>query len=140
MLSRNTFEEWFIEAVKLDFTIDPELKSALLEKKHPKVEAMLTNLYKELQQACFHLYQKKGRYPLPQTIKGVVYDFTKTFTQGLEIKAKQMYESDLSRIARETKIQEHKDLEATANGNAQGIFAEAGVMINDQTKTDQKTI
>lgn len=140
MLSRNTFEEWFIEAVRMNVKADPELTNALITKKHPRVESMLNNLYGEIQKACYVIYQRKGRYPLPQTVKGIVYDFTNTFMYGLELKAKQMYESDLSRIAREQKIADHKELENTDNGQAEGIFAEAGVVIRDQTKDVQVKI
>jgi rubrerythrin len=140
MLTRNTFNEWYIEAVRMNVKADPELREMLLAQKHPRVVKMLDHLFKEIQKACFLIYQKKKRYPLPQTVKGMVYDFTKLFMDGLENQAKRMYESDLSRIAREQELANLKDLEATDQGHAQGVFADAGVMINDQTTTfEQKT-
>lgn len=140
MLTKNTFNEWFLEAVRMNVKADPELKHQLITGKHPRVDKMRDNLFNELQKACFLMYQKKRRYPKPETVKGMVYDFVKLFMDGLEMKAKRMYESDLSRIAREQELANLKDLEATDQGQAQGVFADAGVMISDQTKTlEQKT-
>lgn len=137
----NLTRQWFYEAVRMDVKCDPELRDVLLrgENKpgtHPKVEEFLGNLDRQIKRAQDKLW-KKRKVVKPETVKGLVYDFAGMFLRNMEEAAKRQYESDIARIVRETKIQEHKDMEATLEGRPSGIFEEAGVIVDETTRKDQ---
>lgn len=137
----NLTRAWFYEAVKMDPKCDSELRDVLLRGEHqrnlhPKVEKFLENLDVQIKRAQDKLW-KKRKVVKPETVKGLVYDFTGIFLRNMEAAAKKQYESDIARIERETKIQEHKDMEATLAGKPSGIFEEAGVIVDETTRKDQ---
>lgn len=132
----STTKEYFLEAVRMNVNSDPALRDKLLNGYHPRVEGFITNLNNEIRKARLKLI-RKGKIITEQTVKGLVYDFTAMFMSNMETEARRRYESDLERVAREAQIQEHKDMDATLDGKPSGIFEEAGVQIDDQTRQDQ---
>lgn len=129
-------KEWFLEAVRLNPRANQNLKDKIVHSGHPRLQTFLDNLDREIKQAQAMLL-RKGKTVKPETIKGFVYDLTDTFLNNLEMQARQMYESDNARLAREAKLQEHKDMESTIAGKPSGIFEEAGVLVDEKTRQDE---
>lgn len=132
----NTMKEYFLEAVRMNVNCDPALRDKLIHGSHERVEGFLQRLNEQVRKARAMLL-KKGKIVKEETIKGFVYDLTDLFLKNMMTEARLRYESDLERVAREAKIQETKDMEATLAGKPSGIFEEAGVVIDDKTRQDQ---
>lgn len=133
----NQTKIWFHEALRLNFKMDGELRRMLLEDRHPRVNRFLEDLDKKMKEAMDVFFTRKKRYPSQETMKGLVYDLTAVFVRNLEVQAERLHESDIKRAAREAAIQNKKDMDDTLNGKASGIFEEAGVIIDDETRQDQ---
>ena len=127
---RGQIKQWFEEAVRLDVEAPQDLKDVLL-RGHPKIEAFLDKMCGQIQQAE-SLCLRKGVRLKQKTIQDFTYDMAKYFMKGMEGEAKRRYESDLQRAAREAEAQRQREFDAVLAGNAEGEFAEAGVISNEE--------
>lgn len=133
-------KRWVFEAVRLS-SAPQELREVIARaekdlSKFPRLKTFIDNLTSEVKKAQATLIMR-GRTIKPQTVKGLVYDFTNVFLQNCQTEAKRKYESDMARIVREQKAQELKDMEKTLEGTPSGIFEEGGVLVDEETRKDQ---
>lgn len=123
-------KRYFDEAVKLNIEAPQELKNALL-RGHPKIDAFIDNIVKEI-----HVAERDPRirsgFIKQKVIQDFVYDIVKYFMLGLEGEANRRKESDLARIARDAQVDKEKEFDAVLSGEAFGEFAEAGVISNEE--------
>lgn len=134
MLYRDLVLKSYQEAVQLHPTANSDLKRAL--KSHERVPLFINNLCKEIEKAQeYRLRTKKKKY-LESTIKSLVYDMTNVFISGIEMEAKQRYESDMQKMIREQEARAKQDLESSASGKLTGEYAdlanEAGLTMTDE--------
>lgn len=132
---------WVFEQVRQSKTAKSGLKEFVLSHETnprgmPQLDRMIQNLRNEIQKAQAVFWRRHKKEPNPKHIKSLVQDFTEVFLHNCETVARQTYESDMARIARETKLQEAKDMESTLQGNPAGIFEELGVIV-DETRQDE---
>ena len=130
-------KKWFEEAITLDQTIPTDLKEAV-RRGGPRVDKFISNLTKEFLNAE-ELCRKNGHELKRKTIQDATYDMTKVFLSGMEIEARRRYESDFEKAKRQMKIDKEKEFEAVLSGRAEGEFAEAGVITNEEID-NQRTI
>ena len=133
---RPKIKKWFEEAIRLNMEAPEELKRMLL-RGHPKVEGFLDHITGQVIQAD-KLCLARGLVLKEKTIQDTVYDMTKYFMAGIELEAKKRYESDLARSAREAEAQKIKEFDAVLAGQAEGEFAEAGVISNDKVDAQRE--
>lgn len=134
---RSQIKKWFREAVQLDLEIDPELKRMLLREDHPNLNRFLDNLTAQFEQADREC-RRRGLVLKAKTIQDTVYDMEKVFVMGLMGEAKNRYESDLAKAAREAEAQKIKEFEDVLAGKATGEFAEAGVITNEKIDSERE--
>ena len=133
MIFKDKVKKYFREAVKGNIHCNPALRERLLNPQmHPNVNRYLTLLAVEIEKVQAHGVKTRGRPYKENHIKELVHDMTRIFIQKMEFDAQKMHESDIARSMREKKIQDQKDLDATVDGNSQGIFAEMGVVFNEK--------
>lgn len=113
--------------------IDAEFKAAC--KRSPRVQLFVDNLCGQFVEAE-KIVLKRGRvFKLSdKNVSDVVADYTKLFVQSVTMEAEQMYETTAKRQLRLTKIQEQKDLEATAAGKPQGDFLKLVESVEDNSE------
>lgn len=130
-------KKWFDEAVTLDTAIHTDLKEAV-RRGGARVDKFIENLTKEFMIAE-KLCRKNGHELKRKTIQDATYDLTKVFLSGMEIEARRRYESDFEKAKRQMEIDKEKEFEAVLSGRAEGEFAEAGVITNEEID-NQRTI
>lgn len=133
---RQQIKKWFEEAVRLDFTTDPELKRVLLQG-HPKIDGFVDRMTEQFIQAEKVCRQKKV-FLKQKTIQDTVYDMTKFFMKGLEGEAKRRHESDLQRVAREAEANKIQEFEDVLSGNLKDEWLEAGVITNEKIDKERE--
>jgi len=127
---RLQIKAWFLEAVQLDLEAPRELKDSIL-RGHERLEGFYDNLTDQIQKAE-KLLESRGKTLKKETIQTTVYDMAKVFMQGLEGEAKRRYETDLQKFLRQQEADKIKEFESVLSGNAEGEFAEAGVISNEE--------
>lgn len=123
-------KKWFTEAVQLDTEAPRELKDSLL-RGHERLEGFFDNLTDQIQKAE-EVCRRRGVTLKAKTIQDLVYDMTKYFMRGMEGEAKRRYETDLQKFYREQEEKKLKEFDAVLAGKAEGEFAEAGVITNEE--------
>lgn len=123
-------KKWFEEAVRLNVEAPQELRETLL-RGHPKLEGFLENLTSQLLDAETKC-RLRGVTLKQKTMQDFVYDLTKYFMQGMEGEAKRRYESDIEKLARQAEADKLKEFDSVLEGKAEGEFAEAGVISNEE--------
>lgn len=134
MYYKKFVRETYDEAIRLHPTINSELKIAL--KSNERVPAFIDYLADEIEIAQDAMIAKGAEKIKDETLKGLVYDLTNLFIQGLEKRANERMESDAMRLLRKAKEDYKKDLDESATGNLTGDFAELakdGLKIGDSS-------
>lgn len=104
------------EAIRLLPGIPQELRKSL--KAHERVPTFVDNLVSQISRIPPRLK------PTRIKIKQIVYDMTNVFVMNVKRKVEERQLSDAARTAIQANAQKVKDLQATAEGNAQGEYEE----------------
>lgn len=131
-------KKWFEEAVRLDTVAHQDLKDAVL-RASPRVDVFINNLVKEFQ-AAEKLCKAKGLTLKLKTMQDATYDMTKVFLTGMEGEARRRYESDFDKTMRQIKADQEKEFDAVLAGKAEGEFAEAGVISNEEIDNQRQIV
>jgi hypothetical protein len=124
-------KKWFYEAVALDTTYPKELKDTLKTSGHKNLEGFFDNMVFQLEEAekkCL----KQGTPLKLDTMREAVYSMAPIFMQGMTGESIQRYEADIQKSIREHEADKIKEFESVLSGNAEGEFAEAGVITNEE--------
>ena len=116
---KNTINKYFKEAIRLNMTLDGELKNAILN--HERTNKYLDNMSEQLSIAQRQLI-KKGRVVDLKTMKSVVYDMTDVFVASIKMEAKERHESVIDKLARQAEAQKKADMDATIAGKPAGDY------------------
>ena len=115
---KNSFEEY----IRLNQTIDANLKSVVL--RHERSRIFLENLDIEIKKINI-LRFKKGKPPIEDhRIKDLIYTMTDVYIGTIKSESRQRSESILAKISRQEEIKKKQDMDNTINGNPTGDFAE----------------
>ena len=131
-------KKWFEEAVRLDPVAHQDLKDAVL-RSGPRVDLFLNKLRKEFRDAE-KLCKQRGVTLKLKTMQDATYDMTKVFMAGMEEEARRRYESDFDKSMRQIQADKEKEFDAVLAGNAQGEFAEAGVISNEEIDSQRQVL
>lgn len=123
-------KQWFLEAVRLDLEAPQELRETIL-RGHERLDGFYDNLTAQILKAE-KVLAIKGKTVKKQTLQDFVYDMAKYFMKGMEGEAKRRYETDLQKFYREQEEKKIKEFDAVLSGKAEGDFAEAGVITNEE--------
>lgn len=130
----------YIEAVNACPFIDAGLRSAL--KAHERAPSFIDGLSNEFEKLAALRLKKGKRLPDDKHLKELVRDFTYGFIQAIQQKARQDYESDITKVMREQVIANQRDLDATIEGTPKGDYAdlieEGGIKSLDERDQDGK--
>lgn len=115
--------------------MNSELKRAI--RNHPKIKGVIQNVANQILTADAHR-RSKGKKAFKQaTIEGSARDFAQMFIKGIAEEIRKREQSDIERIAEETKLQKAKDLDATINGKPSGDYVD---MVKDGLKIGDTTV
>lgn len=132
---RLQIKKWFWEAVAFDTQYPLSLKETLKTSGHKNLETFFDNMVIQLEEA-----EKKclaqGTPLKMDTMREAVYSMAPLFMQGMEGESIQRYEAEIQKALREKESDKIKEFESVLSGNAEGEFAEAGVITNE--KIDQE--
>lgn len=132
---RIQIKKWFFEAVALDTQYPQSLKDTLKTSGHKNLETFYDNMVIQLEEAekkCL----KQGTPLKLDTMREAVYSMAPLFMQGMTGESIQRYEADIQKSLRAHEADKIKEFESVLSGNAEGEFAEAGVITNE--KIDQQ--
>lgn len=122
MYYKKFVRETYDEAIRLHPTINSELRLAL--KSNERVPAFVDYLADEIAHAQDVMLSTGREKIKDETIKGLVYDLTNLFIQGVEKQAKERMESDAQKMLRKQAEDYKRDLEESSQGNLKGDFAD----------------
>lgn len=128
---RLQIKKWFYEAVALDVKYPQSMKETLKTSGHKNLETFFDNMVIQIEEA-----EKKcitqGTPLKVDTMREAMYAMTDVFMQGMEGESIQRYEADIAKSLRDKEADKIKEFEAVLSGNAEGEFAEAGVITNEE--------
>jgi hypothetical protein len=130
MLKLN-IKKWFWEAVAFDTQYPLSMKETLKTSGHKNLEGFFDNLviqFEEAEKKCI----AQGTPLKLDTMREAVYSMASVFMQGMEGESIQRYEADIQKAIREKEADKIKEFESVLSGNAEGEFAEAGVITNEE--------
>lgn len=132
---RLQIKKWFFEAVALDTVYPQSLKDTLKNSGHANLEGFFDRMVIQIEGA-----EKKcllqGTPIKLDTMREAVYSMAPIFMQGMSGESIQRFEADVQKSLRDKEADKIKEFEAVLSGNAEGEFAEAGVISNE--KIDQR--
>lgn len=130
MLKAN-IKKWFWEAVALDTQFPMSMKETLKTSGHKNLETFFDNMVIQFEQAEKKCIAQGTPLKL-DTMREAVYSMASVFMQGMEGEATQRYEAEIQKTLREKEADKIKEFESVLSGNAEGEFAEAGVISNEE--------
>lgn len=130
MLKLN-IKKWFWEAVALDTKYPLSMKETLKTSGHKNLEGFFDNLVIQFEQAEKKCIAQGTPLKL-DTMREAVYSMASVFMQGMEGESIQRYEADIKKQLREKEADKIKEFESVLSGNAEGEFAEAGVITDEK--------
>lgn len=121
-----------------ELDIDAGLRQAL--KAHERVPKFIDCLSDEFTKLASHRLKIGKPLPADRHLESMVKDITEIFIKGVQAKASQSYESEITRAMRKQETDRLRDLDSTIDGKASGDYAdvisEGGVTTLDSRDYD----